>query len=408
VSDIVVRVEQVSKKFCRNLRRSLWYGVQDLSNELMGRQRKHCVLRRDEHWAVEGISFELRRGECLGLIGHNGAGKTTLLRMLNGLITPDHGRIEIRGRVGALIALGAGFNPILSGRENVYVNAAVLGLGKRETDRRFDEIVEFSGLREFIDAPVQQYSSGMQVRLGFSVAAHLEPDVLLVDEALAVGDLAFIIKCLNRIAELRASGTGVIFVSHSELQVREAADDCILLHHGKLVAKATPEEVFRTYGELLAEEAEEAEDAGYVYAGPIRLHLRSGPENGSPAKGRTGGPLELVFQLDIGQSVRGAAFELRFWNSHGQLVSTIRSLVAGKTFDFDSGSEDFIVEIPALPLPPGRYRIASGFRKSGQVLGWSRDAGYVQVDNPDERWLGTGLVPMRAALHGKSASKQQI
>src|SRR6202044_629424 len=150
-------VDGVSKKFCRDLKRSLWYGVQDIAGDLLGGGSSQKELRRDEFWAVRDVSFELKRGECLGLIGHNGAGKTTLLKMLNGLIKPDCGRIEMRGRVGALIALGAGFNPILTGRENIYVYGSVLGLAKREIDTKLEDIIDFAEIREFIDAPVQSY-----------------------------------------------------------------------------------------------------------------------------------------------------------------------------------------------------------------------------------------------------------
>ena len=219
--DILVCVEGVGKKFCRDLKKSLWYGMKDIGAELLPGSRdleRHATLRPGEFWAVDDVSFELRRGECLGLIGRNGAGKTTLLKMLNGLIKPDKGRIEIRGRVGALIALGAGFNPILTGRENIYVNGSVLGLRKREVDSKLEEIVEFAELAEFIDSPVQTYSSGMAVRLGFSIAAALEPDVLFVDEVLAVGDSAFRVKCYNKIMGLRER-MATIFVSHSMPQV---------------------------------------------------------------------------------------------------------------------------------------------------------------------------------------------
>ncbi|MCB0307594.1 MAG: ATP-binding cassette domain-containing protein, partial [Calditrichaeota bacterium] len=163
-AETVVRVDGAAKKFCRELRRSLWYGLCDLGRELAGRPREDA-LRGAEFWAVDGVDLEVRRGECVALIGHNGAGKTTLLRMLNGLIKPDRGRIEMHGRVGALIALGAGFSPVLTGRENVFVNAAVLGASRAEARRRFDDIVEFAELGEFIDSPVQHYSSGMFVRL---------------------------------------------------------------------------------------------------------------------------------------------------------------------------------------------------------------------------------------------------
>jgi lipopolysaccharide transport system ATP-binding protein len=222
--DVRVRVENQSKRFCCSLKRSLWYGLQDLGSEIGGRRHggggglpqssADVDLRKDEFWAVKDVSFELRRGECLGLIGRNGAGKTTLLRMLNGLIKPDTGRIEMKGRIGALIALGAGFNPVLTGRENVYVNASILGLSESEVNKRIDDIIDFSGISDFIDSPVQSYSSGMQVRLGFATASMVEPDVLLLDEVLAVGDDAFHAKCWNRIGELRKNGTAFILVSH--------------------------------------------------------------------------------------------------------------------------------------------------------------------------------------------------
>jgi lipopolysaccharide transport system ATP-binding protein len=198
-ADIIVRVEGVSKKFCRDLKRSLWYGLKDTAADLLG-GRSSNGLRPDEFWALDGVSLELARGECLGLIGRNGAGKTTLLKMLNGLIKPDKGRIELAGRVGALISLGAGFNPILTGRENIYVNGSVLGLTKKEIDSKLAEIVAFAEIDDFIDTPVQSYSTGMQVRLGFAVATAMQPDVLLLDEVLAVGDVAFRAECYERLA----------------------------------------------------------------------------------------------------------------------------------------------------------------------------------------------------------------
>ena len=217
-SDILIKVEGVGKKFCRDLKKSLWYGAKDVFAELVPGKKdaeRHSNLRPDEFWAVKDINFELKRGECLGLIGRNGAGKTTLLRMLNGLIKPDQGRIEMRGTIGALIALGAGFNPILSGRENIYVNASVLGISQQYVDSKLDEIVDYAEIHEFIDSPVQTYSSGMNVRLGFAVAAILlEPDILFLDEVLAVGDISFIIKCLNTVRQI-TSKSAVVFVSHN-------------------------------------------------------------------------------------------------------------------------------------------------------------------------------------------------
>ena len=230
--EVLVRVEGVSKKFCRSLKKSLWYGVQDIGRELLG-QEGYEELRADEFWAVKDINFELRRGECLGLIGHNGAGKSTLLRMLNGLIKPDRGQIEVNGKVSGLIALGAGFNPILTGRENIYVNGSILGLNKTEIDAKFEEIVEFAEVGEFIDSPVQSYSSGMNVRLGFAIAAVLiKPDILLLDEVLAVGDIGFVMKCFKKIDQL-ISNSAVILVSHNMSQIAQTATKIALLEKGK-------------------------------------------------------------------------------------------------------------------------------------------------------------------------------
>lgn len=246
--DVLVRVENVSKRFCRSLKKSLWYGLQDLGSELGGRlhgggsglpqSSADVELRNDEFWAVKDVSFELRRGECLGLIGRNGAGKTTLLRMLNGLIKPDTGRIEMRGRICALIALGAGFNPLLTGRENVYINAQILGCSSVRANEKMDEVLSFSEIGEFIDAPVQSYSSGMQVRLGFAVAACLlDPDILILDEVLAVGDMRFQAKCWNMLGELRKKGCSFIIVSHQQANIERLASNCLLLDKGRQILK---------------------------------------------------------------------------------------------------------------------------------------------------------------------------
>lgn len=226
----LVIVENLSKKFCKNLNTSLWYGVQDLISGVRGNKQER-LLRPKEFWAVKDISFELRRGECLGLIGHNGAGKSTLLKILNGLINPDAGKVTIKGRVGALIELGAGFNPILTGRENIYNNGAILGFTKAEIDSKLLDIIAFSELEEFIDMPVQNYSSGMKVRLGFAIAAQMEPDVLIIDEVLAVGDLGFVLKCFKTIDTILPN-TAVIFVSHSMPMVSRICTQIILLEHG--------------------------------------------------------------------------------------------------------------------------------------------------------------------------------
>jgi len=212
----------------------MWYGFRDILRDTAGFRPKSGRLRRKEFWAVDDVSFELKKGEALGLIGSNGAGKTTLLKMLNGIIIPDKGNLRIKGRVGALIQLGAGFHPQLTGRENVYINGAILGMGKREIDKKFDAIVEFADIGDFLDTPVKHYSSGMFVRLGFAIAVHCEPDILLVDEVLAVGDLAFAYKCHRKMGEFRLNGGSVVMVTHNMQAIRNMCKQVLWLNNGRI------------------------------------------------------------------------------------------------------------------------------------------------------------------------------
>src|SRR4029453_13108519 len=238
-NQVLIKVEGVKKKFCRRFRRSLHYGVRDIATNLVGRTPS-LKLRPEEFYAIDDVSFELHQGECLGLIGRNGAGKTTLLKMLTGLIKPDTGQITIRGRVGALIALGAGFNPLLTGRENIYVNGSVLGIPKAAIDRQLDEIVDLAEVDEFIDTPVQNYSSGMQVRLGFSVAVKLiKPDVLILDEVVAVGDEGFRSKCYQVVGDMLAR-CAVVVVSHSMPMIYRLSTQVMVVSNGEAVFSGDP------------------------------------------------------------------------------------------------------------------------------------------------------------------------
>ncbi|MGL5878105.1 MAG: ABC transporter ATP-binding protein, partial [Xenococcaceae cyanobacterium] len=234
-NEVVLSVEGVSKKFCRDLKRSLLYAVQDIATELVGIRQKSEKLRRDEFWALKDVSFQVRRGEALGLVGPNGSGKSTLLRIISGLIKPDSGFVEIKGRIAPLIALGAGFNPILTGRENIYANMSILGLSKQEIDERFEAVLDFAEIGVAIDAPVQTYSSGMAARLGFACAIYTEPDILLIDEVLAVGDIKFRAKCYRRLAKLREQGTSFILVSHNSHSILSICESAIYLLKGKVV-----------------------------------------------------------------------------------------------------------------------------------------------------------------------------
>ena len=249
--DTVLRVQGVSKKFCRSLKRSLFYAGLDVSADLFRGRRASDCLRKGEFWALDDVSFELKRGEALGLVGRNGSGKTTLLRLIAGLIKPDAGSIEVRGRLAPLIALGAGFNPILTGRENIVVNLSILGLSRAEIRAVFDEVIDFAEIPEAIDAPLRTYSSGMAARLGFACAMQVRPDILLVDEVLAVGDMRFRMKCYRKLTELRNDGTATILVSHSPIQLIANCETGILIEHGRMVAKGQIQSIWDRYAARL-------------------------------------------------------------------------------------------------------------------------------------------------------------
>jgi lipopolysaccharide transport system ATP-binding protein len=368
MSDPLVKVENVSKKFCRTLKRSLWYGVKDVGAELTGRNNGRKILRDGEFWAVRNVSFELNRGETLGLIGHNGAGKTTMLRMLNGLIKPDAGRMEVRGRMQALIALGAGFNPVLSGRENIYINASVLGLSKAEIDRHYAKIVAFSGIEEFIDMPVQSYSSGMTVRLGFSVAAHLEPDILLVDEVLAVGDLAFRTKCQVRIQELRQNGVAIILVSHNLHTISHVCSRAITFEKGQVIYDGDTERAIDIYRASLIKKNETMEDL--LRAGTGEIKIRSVEilnEADAPQEELHLGDLVKVrIHYRAHEVVENPVFNIVIHILNGHHVTGIRTDVDGCQLGMLQGEGYVDVIIPNLNLLPNVYTIdAKIFHQDG-------------------------------------------
>ena len=367
MSDTLIKVENVSKKFCRNLKKSLWYGMKDLGSELLGRRHGgKDELRPDEFWAVNDVSFELRRGECLGLIGRNGAGKTTLLRMLNGLIKPDKGRIEMRGRVGALIALGAGFNPILTGRENIYVNAAVLGLSKKETDAKLEEIVEFAELNEFIDAPVQSYSSGMQVRLGFAVATVLEPDILLLDEVLAVGDAAFRNKCYHRVASLRKEAA-VIFVSHNMDQVTRTSSHTLVMKSGSTAFIGSVDEGTQIYEQL--NESAIMGESPFLSINPPITDFQAELSQFQLVSGE---PLDINFKVTSASDLSNFLIKVFFYNATGAFAADGAYYSKDYRMRVTAGINNFRLSLISIPLKNGKYYVAFNLiDQFGDLIVWS-------------------------------------
>ena len=245
----IIRAEGLAKKYVIGASRESYPTLRDaLTSALRSPLRR---LRRgaggEEVWALKDVGFEVGPGEIVGLIGRNGAGKSTLLKLLSRITEPTRGRVELYGRVGSLLEVGTGFHPELSGRENVYLNGAILGMGKAEIDRKFDEIVAFAEIEKFIDTPVKRYSSGMYLRLGFAVAAHLEPEILIMDEVLAVGDMAFQQKCLDKMNDIRRQGRTIFFVSHNLPAITRLCKRAVLLERGCLVAEGQPQEVVNRY-----------------------------------------------------------------------------------------------------------------------------------------------------------------
>jgi len=247
MSDTAIRMEQVYKKFRKG---ETYNSLRDLLPALTGRmfqQQELSAGDKREFWAVQDLSFEVKQGEAFGIIGHNGAGKSTALKMLSRVMKPTKGRMVVKGRLSALIEVSAGFHQDLTGRENIFLNGTILGMTKREIQSKLDQIIAFSGIEEFIDTPVKRYSSGMYARLGFSVAAHVDPEVLIVDEVLSVGDYAFQQRCIERMREVLRGGAAVLFVSHNLKMVAEFCHRCLLLEKGQTVMIGTPQEVVSTY-----------------------------------------------------------------------------------------------------------------------------------------------------------------
>jgi lipopolysaccharide transport system ATP-binding protein len=247
MSDIAIRMEHVYKKFRKG---EVYNSLRDLLPALTGRmfqQRELTEGDKREFWAVQDLSFEVKKGEAFGIIGHNGAGKSTTLKMLSRIMKPSKGQLIVNGRLSALIEVSAGFHGDLTGRENIFLNGTILGMSKKEIQSKLDQIIAFSGIEEFIDTPVKRYSSGMYARLGFSVAAHVDPEVLIVDEVLSVGDQAFQQRCIERMQEVLRSGAAVLFVSHNLRMVAEFCQRCLLLEKGKTVTVGAPDDVIGTY-----------------------------------------------------------------------------------------------------------------------------------------------------------------
>jgi lipopolysaccharide transport system ATP-binding protein len=363
LDQFVLQCEGVGKKFCASLKKSMLYGGADILQNSLGITPNSSVLRKDEFWAVDDVSFSLKEGECFGIIGPNGSGKTTLLKMLNGIFMPDKGRITVNGKVSALIQVGAGFHPMLSGRENIYINGAILGMSKKEVDQKFDAIVDFAQIGDFLDAPVKNYSSGMYVRLGFAIAVHGDPKILLIDEILAVGDKEFQIKCYQKMNEIKKMGTTIILVAHNEYTIREYTQRCLYLDHGKQRFLGSSEEAINVYiKDIHQHKANHQPDQSSVNTSehkPVAIQSLKFLN----ADGReidfieSGAPITLLVQFTVHQQVHSMIVGVNFYggNTNGLTFAVNSDYEKVVIKEFLPGEHSIKIHIPHFHLPTDDY-----------------------------------------------------
>lgn len=362
----------------------------------------------DLFWALKDVSFDVQPGELLGIIGRNGAGKSTLLKLLTRITEPTSGEAVINGRVASLLEVGTGFHPELTGRENIYMNGTILGMKKREIDAKFDEIVAFSEIEKFIDTPVKRYSSGMYVRLAFAVAAHLESEILLVDEVLAVGDAAFQQKCIGKMGDVAKNGRTILFVSHQMAAVENLCTRCILIHKGHVEKVDSPPAVINHYLNGILDAAtripldHRVDRSGTGVVKLTSWHIEDG--RGRPVKAvQSGGNLTVV----LGYTCRGGRLPLRdvdvgiaLHDSTGlHLLSVAYGSYQGFVLTLDKLEGEIRISIDSLPLAAGRYRIGVRVTAGGEEADWPRDGiGYITVMEGDFYGTGRGVSGQSAPL----------
>ncbi len=410
MSDIAIRVENLTKKFFLGERvgiKTFREALQDLVTAPFRVWKKNGqgdgqekIDTEREIWALKGVSFEVKHGEVLGIIGPNGAGKSTLLKILSRITEPTGGYAEIRGRVGSLLEVGTGFHPELTGRENVYLNGAILGMSKAEIRRKFDDIVSFAGVEKFIDTPVKRYSSGMQVRLAFAVAAHLDPEILIIDEVLAVGDAEFQKRCLGKMNEVARSGRTVLFVSHNMAAVEALCTAAIALRDGRLVDSGPPIRVISNYIVKTNEKSGELifETRSNYNCGPkfTFVRFRDGTGRTTPQVS-CGDSLTIELGISTPVPVPSARIAIRFFNSLGTRVLTCHSEYQHKARVGLEHRSICKCRIRDLRLVPGIYSVELQLDDGRTVFDRISDGISIRVLPRDI--YGTGrLIPPNATI----------
>jgi lipopolysaccharide transport system ATP-binding protein len=407
MSGAAVVFNGVSKKFRKGERHdSLRDLIPAALGRLLSRSRSAGGLEDKEFWAVQDVSFEVRAGEALGIIGANGAGKSTILKLLTRILRPTSGHCQVVGRAGALIEVAAGFHPDLTGRENVFLQGAIMGMKREEISRKFDEIVEFAGLGEFISTQVKRYSSGMNARLGFSIAAHLDPDVLLIDEVLSVGDATFQEKCITRMRELIGRGMPIVFISHNLPAILELCTRVIVMDHGAVKFDGDPAAAIQHYRHVPWTTGATADPV--AQASPIRivgaelLH-----EHGDPsAVFHTAGAMRIRIRYAATRPLANAAFAIDIHRGDGVYCAGIDTMMDGQDLGVLHGQGEVDLMLPQLNLLPGSYLISVGVRDdlAGMTLDLHRHACPFSVMSSDRREFGVVYLPHVWSHRAESAT----
>ena len=395
-----IRVENLSKQYrigtrgaLRNLTESITESASAVWRGLTGRARGGDGA--DAFWALKDVSFEAQPGEVVGIIGRNGAGKSTLLKILSRIAEPTSGRAVVRGRMGSLLEVGTGFHPELTGRENIYLNGSILGMSRGEIERKFDDIVAFSEIEQFLDTPVKRYSSGMYVRLAFAVAAHLDPEILLVDEVLAVGDVAFQKRCLGKMGEVVREGRTVLLISHQMAAIESVCTQGIVLDRGRVIFNGRTTEAIQIFSREVATRVDQIDLVDVHRTGNGVLRLTSfwleDEHHVQVQSACSGKPLTLAFGYDAARS-SDVRMDLGF-SVHtplGQTLAVLYSEYQGKTFAGLRSRGVVRFTIPRLSFSPGTYYIGVRILANGFEADWPRDfVGRFDVDSGD--FYGQGL-----------------
>ncbi len=406
MADTIIRVENLGKLYrigqlerYKTLRDTITNAVlapfRSTSRDRSNPRQSTKNLRSDRYvWALRNISFEIKEGQVVGIIGRNAAGKSTLLKILSRITEPTEGWAEINGRVGSLLEVGTGFHLELTGKENIYLNGAVLGLKRIEIDEKFDEIVDFAEVGKFIDTPVKRYSSGMQVRLAFAVAAYLEPEILLVDEVLAVGDAAFQKKCLGRMEDVAREGRTVLFVSHNMAAVQNLCEIGYLLDEGRLIASGDVGEVVGRYTDTISSSENPPLSGRKDRRGNGKLVFVDFSVRGGTSTADTvmcGSGASFVIRYEGTPPLRNVRMSLGIYTLTGQRTLYLSNELAGQSFDELQPSGAFVCHFEKLPLMPGTYAINLHCVVNGLLADWVTDAIRLHVTEGD--YFGTGKLP---------------